>query len=113
MDTNSDEKFLFIKATIEANKKEADKNHKETNEKLTLITENLQFLTAFMMDQIIISKYSPTQKDTPTPPYPTIMVPTNRRDPPLEGGHSTKIRGTWTLKHEISSPTVYELLIKT
>ena len=31
----------------------------------------------------------------------------------LEGGHSTKIRGMWTLKHEISSPKFYELLIKT
>ena len=59
------------------------------------------------------SKSSPTQKDTSTPPYPTTVVPTNRRDPPLEGGHSTKIGGMWTLKHENSSPKFYELLNNT
>ena len=31
----------------------------------------------------------------------------------MEGGHSIKIGGMWTLKHEISSPKFYELLIKT
>ena len=66
-----------------------------------------------MMDQTNISKYSPFQKDTSTPPDPTTMVPTNMRDPPLEGGKSTKIGGMWTLKHYISSPKFYELLIKT
>ena len=29
------------------------------------------------------------------------------------GGNSTNIDGMWTLKHEISSPKLYELLIKT
>ena len=32
MNTKSDEHFLFIEATIEANKQESDKNHKETDE---------------------------------------------------------------------------------
>ena len=50
MDTKSDEQSLVIKSTIEANKQEADKNHKETNYKLTLLTDNLQFLTALMID---------------------------------------------------------------
>ena len=40
MDTKSDEKFLVIEAAIEANKQEADKNHKKTDEKLTLLKEN-------------------------------------------------------------------------
>ena len=48
-----------------------------------------------------------------TPPYPTTVVHTNRRAQPLEGGHSTNIGGMWTLKHEISSPKFYGLLIKT
>ena len=39
------------------------------------------------------------------------MVPANSRDPPLGRGNSTKIGGMWTLKHEISSPKFYELLI--
>ena len=41
------------------------------------------------------------------------MVPSISRDPPLDGGHSTKMGDMWTLKHEISSPVFYELLIKT
>ena len=39
MDTKSGEQFLVIEATVEANKKEYDKNHKETDEKITLLTE--------------------------------------------------------------------------
>ena len=63
-------------------------------------------------NQINTMSPSPTQNDTSTPPDPTTAVPAHRRDPPLEGGHSTKIGGMWTLKHEISSPKFYELLIK-
>ena len=59
MDTKSDEKFLVIESTIESNKKESDKNHKNTDEKLTLITENQKetyekitlLLTAMMIDK--------------------------------------------------------------
>ena len=76
------------------------------------IKETLKVFTIFMMDQTNIPKSSPTQKDTSTPSYPTTVVPTNRRDPPLEGGYYTKIVGMWTLKHEISSPKFYEILIK-
>ena len=76
-----------------------------------LLTENFQVLTALIMDQNNLSKSSPNQKDTWTPPDPTTVVSNNRRDPPLEGGHSTKIGGMWTLKYDISSPKLYELLI--
>ena len=62
------------------------------------------------MDQI---NTSPSQKDTLTPPYPTTTVQINKRAPPLEGGISKNIGGMWTLKHDISSPRFYELLIKT
>ena len=31
----------------------------------------------------------------------------------MEGGHSTRNSGMWNIEHEISSPTLYELLIKT
>ena len=41
------------------------------------------------------------------------MVLDNNRDPPLEGGNSTKIGGMWNLKHDDSSPKLYEILIKT
>ena len=97
MDTKFDEQFLVIKATIEANKQDADKNHmntdeklmlltenqKITNEKITLLTEKLQVLIALMTDKTNNSKYSPSQKYTLTPPDPTIVVPTNKRDAPL------------------------------
>ena len=59
MDTKSDEQFLVIEATIEANKKESDKNHKKTDEKLKLLTDNQKetnekitlLLTAMMIDK--------------------------------------------------------------
>ena len=38
MDTKSDEQFLVIEATIEYNKQDFDKNHKKTDEKITLLT---------------------------------------------------------------------------
>ena len=85
----------------------------KNDEELTLLTENLQKLTTFMTDQTNISKSSPAQKDTSTPPEPTTVVQTNKRAPQSKGGHSTKIGGMWTLKHEIISPKFYELLIKT
>ena len=83
MDTKSDEQFLVIEATIEANKQEADKNKINNDEKLTLLIENLQLLTAFITDKTNISKSTPAQKDTLTPPDPTTVVLTNRRDPSL------------------------------
>ena len=35
MDTKSDEHFLILEATIEANKQEYDKNHKKADERIT------------------------------------------------------------------------------
>ena len=93
MDTKSDEQFLSIEVTIESNKQESDKNHKETADKITLLTEKhnetnetLKLILATMKkDKNDISKSSPSQKDTSTPPDPTTMVQTNKRAPPLEG----------------------------
>ena len=65
------------------------------------------------MVQMNIYKSSPEYKDSPTHQDPTTAFQANMRAPPLEGGHSTKIGGMWTLKHEISSPKFYEILIKT
>ena len=66
-----------------------------------------------MVDEIKISKSSPDKKDSPKSQDTTTAVPDNRRNPSLEGGNSTNIDGMWILKHEISSPKFYELLIKT
>ena len=59
------------------------------------------------------SKLSSAQKDTSTTLEPTTLFSSNRRDPLLDVGNSTKICGMWTLKHDISSPKLYDLLIKT
>ena len=88
-------------------------NKQDSDGKIMQFIETLKVLTAFMMDQTNISKFPPTQKDTSTPLDPTALIPGNKRSSPLEGKHSTKIRGMWTLKHEMSSPKFYELLIKT
>ena len=119
MDTKYDEQFLAIESTIEDNKQEADKNkqeddnnHKETTENIKQLTEALNQVFAEMKDKNNISKSSPDQKDTSTTPEPTTTVQTNRRALSLEGGNSENIGGMWTLKHEISSPRFYELLIK-
>ena len=83
-----------------------------THEKLRQLTETLKNLTVFMMNHTNNSKSAPTRKDTPTPPDPTTVVPANKRGPPLEGGHYTKIGGMWTPKHETSPPKFYEPLMK-
>ena len=118
MDTKSDDQVLVIEATIEANKQEADKNkqeadknHKETTDNIKQLTETLNQVLVELKDKNNILKSSPAQKYTSTPPDPTTMVQTNRRAPPLEGGISENIGVMWTLKHEISSPRFYELLI--
>ena len=66
-----------------------------------------------MIDQTNIPRSSLAQNYTPKSPDPTTVAPANIRDPPLDGGHSTKIGGMWTMKREICSPKFYELLIKT
>ena len=112
MDTKSDDQFLAIRATIEAKKQETDNNHKETTENIKQLTEILNQVLSEMKDKNNISKSSPSQKDTSTPPDPTTTVQTNRKAPPLEGGISENIGGMWTLKHDIRSPRFYELLTK-
>ena len=57
MDTKSDDQFIAIEATIEANKQDADKKHQE-------FKSSINKLTTLIMDQINISKSSPAQKDS-------------------------------------------------
>ena len=66
-----------------------------------------------IMGQMNMYKPSPEQRDSPKPPYPPTVVPTNRRAPPLHGGHYMQICCMWNLKHDISSQKFYEILIKT
>ena len=109
MDNKSDEQFLVVQDEIDVNKQETEKKEINTDEKLTHITEDLKVLTATItsiMDQNKNSKFSPAQKNTSNPPYPTTVVPYNRKFPPLDGRNSTKICGMWTLKHEIISQKI-------
>ena len=64
------------------------------------------------MDPVNIPKSSTDQNNSPKARYPTTVVPSNRRAPPLGCVHSNKIGVMWTLKHEISSQNFYELLVK-
>ena len=80
---------------------------------MTQFTVKFETILAVISNQVNTLPSSPIQKDTLTPPDPITMVPYNRRAPPLEGGYSTKIGVMWTLKHDISSPKLYDLLIKT
>ena len=63
MDTKSDEQFFIIQDTIEDNKQDSAEKKMKTDEKITQLTETLNNLTAFMMDQTNNSKSSPTHKD--------------------------------------------------
>ena len=45
MDTKSDEHFLIIQSTIEANNQEVDEKQMKTDEKLTHLTETIKNLT--------------------------------------------------------------------
>ena len=64
------------------------------------------------MDKRTISKSSPDYKDSPKAYSPITVVQANKKATLLNRGHSTKIGGMWTLKHEISSTKFYEIIIK-
>ena len=88
-------------------------NKQDFNGKMIKFTEEFKAIISEITDQINTLKYLSTHKYSPKPSDPTNVVPNNRRALPLDGGHSTKSDGMWTLKHEISSPRFYEILIKT
>ena len=106
MDNKSDDQLLTIQANIYNNSQDSD----EKTKKLTAYTTAM---IASMMDEIKFYKSSPDIKDSPKLHDPTTMVLDKNKAPPLEGGHSTKNGGIWTLKHDIILPKSYELLIKT
>ena len=93
-----------MQATIESNRQDSD-------EKMKKLTEYLTQMITSMMYQIKILKSSPDNKDSPKYQNPTTVVPDKKKDPSLEGGYYTKIGVIWTLKHEIISPKLYDLLI--
>ena len=79
MKNNSEEQFIIIL-----------KDYKqETDDKMKQLSEDFKTMFSVLSDhinksdQINIMLSSPTQKYTSTPPYPTTVVPANRRDPPF------------------------------
>ena len=117
MDNKSDEHFIIMQAKIEANKQKIKSNKQYSDEKMMKLIEDLKKTPAStitsMTYHINTSKSLPSQKDPPNPQDPTTVVTDNRRAPPLDGGHSTKIGIMWNIKREIILPKFYELLIKT
>ena len=57
--------------------------------------------------------YSPDHMDSPKAWYPTNTILDNKKAPTLEGGYYKKIGGMWNIKHEISSPKFYKILVNT
>ena len=51
MDTNSDDQFLAIEATVEANKQEADKKHNETTENIKQLTDTVNKVLKGLTDK--------------------------------------------------------------
>ena len=96
-----------MQATIETNKQEMKANKQDSDEKMMQLTVKFETMLAVISNQFNNLASSPTQKDKLTPLDPTPNVTDHRKAPPLEGGHSTKIGGMWTLKHNIRSPKFY------
>ena len=81
MDDKSDGYLLIMQARIKGNRKYSD-------EKMKNLTEYLTAMTAPMIDQIKISRYSPDKKDPPKAQDPTTVVLDNKKALPLEDVHS-------------------------
>ena len=86
MDNKSYGQLILIQSTIEP-------QNQDYYEKTKNLTAELTGMIASIMDQIQIYKSSPDTRYSPKSQYPTTLVPSNNRDPPLEGGNSKKIGG--------------------
>ena len=81
-----------MQATIESNWKDYDDIIKK-------LTEDLTEMITSMMYEIKILTSSPDNNYSPKPQDPTTVIQSNKKSPPLEGGHSTKIGGIWNIKY--------------
>ena len=84
MDNKSGDQLLIMQATIETSSQDSD-------EKMKILIEDLTAIIASMMGHIKFSKYSTDKKESPKVHDHTTVVPTSKKDPPLEGGNSTQI----------------------
>ena len=102
-----------MQSAIESNKQEMRPNKQDYDEKMKKFTEEFKSMLVVIIDNIDTLKSSPTRKDSLKPLDPTNFSLANMRAPPLDGGQSRKIDDMYTLKHDISSPRLYELFITT
>ena len=93
MDNKYAEHFIIIQSSIEANRKYMRANTQDSDDKMRKFIEEFKTMITAITYHINNLKYLPTQKDSPNPMEPTMVNPYNRRAPPLDSGHSTKIGG--------------------
>ena len=86
--------FTKIKSDTKKRNSEFSEMKSDTNDIKTMFTH--------MMSQKQNS--SPGNMDSLKAHDTDTVVPTNKKSPPLEGGHYMKIGCLWNLKHEIRSP---------
>ena len=86
-------KFLLNNKNRKTNKRDSEFTKMKSD-----ITNIKKFFTQMMAQK---QYYSPGKMDSLKAQDPSTMVPTNKKYQPLEVGHSKKIGGMRTRKHEI------------
>ena len=101
---------------IDDNRQAYDEKMKKYYSKLDKQDSKLDNITAMIKNMMYQNQNLNILQDNIDSPYaqgPTNVVPDNKKSLPLEGGNSTKHSYLWNIKHEISSPKFYALLINT
>ena len=105
MDNKSNYQFLVVQASIDAIKQDTDDKIKKHYSNFTEISKIIKQL-------MVQDNYSlPDKVDSPKSHGLDTMVLDKNKAPPLEDGYSMQSGGMWNLKHDISSPNLYKLLI--
>ena len=112
-----DDQLLVIQNYIDTNKQATDELRKDCDDlkkKLNKHYSEFSNIKTFINKVLGNNQNSLTDNmDSHKSQDPTAVILDKNKSPPLEDGNSTKIGGMWTLKHDISSPKLFELLIKT
>ena len=101
---------------IDYNRQSSDEKMKKYYSKLDKKDSKLDNITTMInhtMYQNKNSNYPPDNMYSPLTQSPNTVFLVTNKALPLESGNSTKNIYLWTLKHEISSPKFYELIINT
>ena len=112
-----DDQLLAMQDYIDTNKQATDELRKycdDLKKKLNKHYSEFSNIKTFINKVLGNNQNSLTDNmDSTKAHYSTNVVPYNKKDTPLEDGNYTKNGGMWTLKHEIISPKLYEILTKT